>query len=140
MRACAGRRSAKRACSGPARPWRAIARKPESAEIASLAAPDAGSFYLVSGGLLWDGGAIMQHAAEQVRGLIPQPFVALAPADLAALKLAEGGAVVVSASGRSVNLTLKADASVQPGTAGCPPDNPASRRKHWAQGEASRCW
>ena len=54
-----------------------IARKPESAEIAPLAAPDAGSFYLVSEGLLWDGGAIMQHAAEQVRGLIPQPFVAL---------------------------------------------------------------
>ncbi len=82
-----------------------IARKPESAEIAPLAAPDAGSFYLVGGSLLWDGGSVMQHAAEQVRGLIPQPFVALTPADLAALKLVEGDAVVVSASDRNVGLT-----------------------------------
>jgi anaerobic selenocysteine-containing dehydrogenase len=73
---------------------------------------------------LWDGGAIMQHAAEQVRGLAPQPFIALNPADLAALKLADGGAVVVSASGRSVSLILKADASVQPGTAWAPVGQP----------------
>ena len=89
-----------------------------------LTAAEAGSFYLVSGGLLWDGGSFMQHAAEQVRGLIPQPFVALAPADLAALKLAEGGAVVVSASDRNVSLTLKADASVQPGTVWVPAGQP----------------
>jgi NADH-quinone oxidoreductase chain G len=101
-----------------------IARKPVSAEIAPLATPDAGSFYLVSGGLLWDGSAIMQHAAEQVRSLIPQPFVALNPADLVALKLAEGTAVVVGASDRSVSLTLKADASVQPGTAWVPAGQP----------------
>ena len=101
-----------------------IARKPEGTEIAPLAAPAAGSFYLVSGSLLWDGGAVMQHAAEQVRGLIPQPFVALAPADLAALKLVEGSAVVVSAPSRNVSLTLKADASVQPGTAWVPSGQP----------------
>ena len=124
MRACAGRRSAKRVCSGPVAAMARIARKPESAEIAPLAAPEAGSFYLVSEGLLWDGGALMQHAAEQVRGLIPQPFVALAPADLAALKLVEGNAVVVSASDRNVSLTLKADASVQPGTAWVPAGQP----------------
>ena len=100
------------------------ARKLEGAGIAPLAAPDAGSFYLVGGSLLWDGGAIMQHAAEQVRGLIPQPFIALAPADLATLKLAEGDAVVVSASDRNVSLTLKADASVQPGTAWVPAGQP----------------
>ncbi len=82
----------------------------------------------------------MQHAAEQVRGLIPQPFVALAPADLAALKLVEGGAVVVSASGRNVNLTLKADASVQPGTAWVPAGQPGFPAEAWAQGEESRCW
>jgi predicted molibdopterin-dependent oxidoreductase YjgC len=100
------------------------ARKPENAEIAPLVAPEAGSFYLVNEGLLWDGGTLMQHAAEQVRGLIPQPFVALAPADLAALKLVDGSVVVVGASSRSVKLTLKADASVQPGTAWVPAGQP----------------
>jgi len=99
------------------------ARKPESAEITPLTA-EAGSFYLVSEGLLWAGGALMLHAAEQVRGLIPQPFVALAPADLAALKFIEGSAVIVSASSRSVQLALKADASVQPGTAWAPAGQP----------------
>ncbi|MCC6756231.1 MAG: molybdopterin-dependent oxidoreductase, partial [Solirubrobacterales bacterium] len=101
-------------------------RKLESAESAPLAAPDAGSFYLVSSGLLWDGSVLMLHAAEQVRNLIPQPFIALNPADLTALKLAEGDMVVVSASGGNVSLTLKADASVQPGTAWAPARQPGS--------------
>ena len=101
-----------------------VVRKPVSAEVAPLAAPGAGSLYLVGGSLLWDGGAIMQHAAEQVRGLIPQPFIALAPADLATLKLAEGGTVVVTASDRNVRLALRANASVQPGTAWVPAGQP----------------
>jgi len=55
-----------------------------------------------------------------VRKLTPEPFVALNPADLAAAKLAEGGKVTVTSPRGSVTLTLKADASVQPGTAWIP--------------------
>jgi len=44
--------------------------------------------------------------------------------DEVALKLAEGTAVVVGASDRSVSLTLKADASVQPGTVWVPAGQP----------------
>ncbi|MDQ1301512.1 MAG: hypothetical protein QG637_1434, partial [Chloroflexota bacterium] len=79
-------------------------------------------FLLVSSPLLWDGDLFMQHAPEQVRQLIPEPFVALNPADLAAAKLAEGGQVTVTSPRGSVSLTLKADASVQPGTAWIPAD------------------
>jgi anaerobic selenocysteine-containing dehydrogenase len=62
----------------------------------------------------------MQHAAEQVRRLIPEPFVALNPADLAASGLAEGAKVLVSSPNGAVSLVLRADASVQPGTAWVP--------------------
>ncbi len=86
--------------------------------------PQPGSFLLVAGPLLWDDGLFMRYAAEQVRKLVPAPFVALNPADLAALKLAEGGQVTVTSAGGSVILSLKADASVQPGTAWIPADLP----------------
>ncbi|MGC8779614.1 MAG: NADH-quinone oxidoreductase subunit NuoG [Anaerolineae bacterium] len=79
-----------------------------------------GNFLLVSGPLLWDNGLFMQYAAEQVRAQVPAPFVALNPADLAALKLAEGSQVTVASAHGSTILTLKADASVQPGTAWIP--------------------
>ena len=82
--------------------------------------PQPGSFLLVSGPLLWDAGLFMQHAPDQVRKLTPAPFVALNPADLAAAKLTEGSQVSVTSSRGSVTLTLKADASVQPGTAWIP--------------------
>jgi len=82
--------------------------------------PQPGSFLLVSSPLLWDTGLFMQHAPDQVRKLTPAPFVALNPADLAAAKLAEGSQVSVTSSRGSVTLTLKADASVQPGTAWIP--------------------
>ncbi len=95
-------------------------RKPESAEVAAVAAPAPGSWLLVSGPLLWDGGLFMQHAPEQVRKLTPEPFVALNPADLAAAKLAAGSKVTVTSPRGSVNLTLKADTSVQPSTAWIP--------------------
>jgi len=82
--------------------------------------PPAGSFLLVSGPVLWDGGTLMQHAAEQVRELATLPFVALNPADLATAGLVEGRPVTVASAGSSVSLTLKADAAVQPGTAWIP--------------------
>jgi predicted molibdopterin-dependent oxidoreductase YjgC len=103
---------------------RGAARKPESAESAPLPAAGPGNFHLVSAGLLWDGGVLMQHAAEQVRRLIPQPFVALNPADLAAQKLAEGGKVTVTSASGSVSLVVRADASVQRGTAWAPAGQP----------------
>ncbi len=86
----------------------------------------------MSGPLLWDGGLFMQHAPEQVRKLTPEPFVALNPADLAAAKLAEGSQVTVTSPHGSATLTLKADASVQPGTAWIP-DRPggSARRDAW---------
>jgi formylmethanofuran dehydrogenase subunit D len=62
----------------------------------------------------------MQHAAEQVRKLTPTPFVALNPADVAAAKLVEGSQVMVTSASVSVTLALKADSSVQPGTAWIP--------------------
>ncbi|MCX6029299.1 MAG: NADH-quinone oxidoreductase subunit NuoG [Chloroflexi bacterium] len=95
-------------------------RKPEGADVAPVAAPAAGSWLLVSGPLLWDAGLFMQHAPEQVRKLTPEPFVVLNPADLTAAKLAEGSKVTVTSPRGSVTLTLKADVSVQPGTAWVP--------------------
>jgi NADH-quinone oxidoreductase chain G len=95
-------------------------RKPEPATAAPVAAPAPGSLLLVSGPLLWDGGLFMQHVPEQVRQLTPAPFVALNGADLAATKLAEGSQVIVTSPHGSVSLTLKTDASVQPGTAWIP--------------------
>jgi NADH-quinone oxidoreductase chain G len=95
---------------------------PAPAATASAAAQAPGSLRLVSGPLLWDGGLFMQHAPDQVRQLTPAPFVALNGADLAAAKLAEGGQVTVTSPHGSVSLTLKADASVQPGTAWIPAD------------------
>jgi predicted molibdopterin-dependent oxidoreductase YjgC len=83
-----------------------------------------GSFLLVSSPLLWDGGLFMQHAPEQVRKLTPAPFVALNPTDLATAKLAEGNKVTVASPRGSVTLTLKADGSVQPGTAWIPANLP----------------
>ena len=48
------------------------------------------------------------------------PFVALNPADLAAAGLTEGPIVTVTSVARRVTLPLRADASVQPGTAWIP--------------------
>jgi anaerobic selenocysteine-containing dehydrogenase len=62
----------------------------------------------------------MQHSAVQLRDLLPVPFVALNPNDLAAGKYAEGQAVTVSAGERSVTLVVRADPAVQPGSAWIP--------------------
>jgi NADH-quinone oxidoreductase chain G len=102
---------------------------PQSA-ITNPAARDAGSpqsameFLLVSGPLLWDGGLFMQHAPEQVRKLTPAPFVALNPTDLAAAKLTAGARVTATSPHGSATLTLRADPSVQPGTAWIPANLP----------------
>lgn len=78
------------------------------------------SLWLVSGPLLWDASILMQYAAEQVRRLIPEPFVALNPSDLAKTGLSEGGRVTVSSGRAAASLLLRADATVQPGTAWVP--------------------
>ncbi len=82
--------------------------------------PRPGEFLLVSSPLFWDASLFMQYAADQVRQLIPAPFVALNPADLATAKLAEGSQMTLTSPHGSVILTLKADASVQPGTVWIP--------------------
>jgi NADH-quinone oxidoreductase chain G len=79
-----------------------------------------GTFLVVSSPLLWDAGLFMQYAAEAVRKLIPEPFIALNPADLAAAKLVAGSQVTVASAYDTVTLLLKADASVQSGTAWIP--------------------
>jgi NADH-quinone oxidoreductase subunit G len=96
------------------------ARRVEPVEIAPIAAPAAGSYLLVSSPVLWDGGALMAHGAEQVRNRMVAPFIALNPADLAAAGLLEGPIVTVTSSRAHVLLPLRADASVQPGTAWIP--------------------
>jgi NADH-quinone oxidoreductase subunit G len=96
------------------------ARRREPVEIAPIAAPVAGSYLLVSSPVLWDGGTVMAHGAEQVRKRMVAPFIALNPADLAAAGLIEGPIVTVTSSRAQVVLPLRADASVQPGTAWIP--------------------
>lgn len=95
------------------------ARRVEPVEVAPVTAPAQGSFLLVSGPVLWDGGTLMAHGAEPVRQQIAS-FVALNPADLAAAGLLEGPIVTVTSARASVVLPLRADAAVQPGTAWIP--------------------
>jgi NADH-quinone oxidoreductase subunit G len=96
------------------------ARRVETAEVVPDVDLPPGSLWLVSGPLLWDGGVLMRHAADEVRRLIPEPFVALNPVDLARIGLAEGGMVTVSSARATVNVALKADTTVHPGTAWVP--------------------
>jgi NADH-quinone oxidoreductase subunit G len=96
------------------------ARRVEPVEIAPIAVPAAGSYLLVSSPVLWDGGTLMAHGAEQVRKRMVAPFIALNPADLAAAGLIEGPIVTVTSPRAHVVLPLRADASVQPGTAWIP--------------------
>jgi NADH-quinone oxidoreductase chain G len=95
-------------------------RREEAFESAPTPAPPEASFWLVSGPLLWDSSTFMQHAAEQVRSLIPAPFVALSPADFGAAGFVEGSGVTVSSELGSVRLIVRADESVQAGTAWVP--------------------
>jgi NADH-quinone oxidoreductase chain G len=96
------------------------ARRVEVVESDPLPELPAGSFWLASGPLLWDSSLLMQYAADQVRRLTPEPLVALNPSDLARFGLAEGNRVTVSSVHGTASLLLKADATVQPGTAWVP--------------------
>ena len=95
-------------------------RKFEPLQVQALPAAAAGQFVLVSGPVLWDGGSLMQHSAAQLRDRLGAPFVALNPAEMAASSFGEGQSVTVAAAGRSVTLVVRADPSVQPGTAWIP--------------------
>ncbi len=95
-------------------------RKAEPVEVAPLPALPDGGLWLVSGPLLWDSGVLMEYAAEEICNLIPPPFVALAPADFASAGLTEGDTVTVGSEYGSVSLVVRADDSVQPGTAWIP--------------------
>ena len=74
------------------------ARRVEPVEIAAIATPGAGSYLLVSSPVLWDGGTMMAHGAEQVRKRMVAPFIALNPADLASAGLIEGPIVTVTSA------------------------------------------
>jgi predicted molibdopterin-dependent oxidoreductase YjgC len=95
-------------------------RRVETIESVPGAELSPGGLWLVSGPLLWDAGIWMQRGAEQVQRLIPEPFVALNPSDLARSGLAEGSQVAVNSAHATVSLVLKANATVQPGTAWVP--------------------
>ncbi len=111
-------------------PANAVVRSPrrfEPVAVQGVAAPAEGQFLLVSSPVLWDGDVLMQHAAEEVRNLAPRPFIAVNPADVAAISLMPcpdkpeaGCQVTVTSSRGSVSLTLRADPSVLPGTAWIP--------------------
>jgi predicted molibdopterin-dependent oxidoreductase YjgC len=95
-------------------------RRVEPLELQPVPGSEAGQFTLVSGPVLWDGGVLMQYSAAQVRNLMPQPFVALNPADMTGGGYKEGHLATVTSPLASATLTLCADASVQPGTAWVP--------------------
>ena len=104
------------------------ARRFEPIEARSLPAAPAGKFLLVSGPVLWDGGALMQHAAEEVRKKLPAPFIALNPTDLSSLppkgalnlQSAITTLATVTSALASVTVELRADPSVPPGVAWIP--------------------
>jgi NADH-quinone oxidoreductase subunit G len=87
---------------------------------AAIVAPPDGSFWLVSGPLLWNADLLMQYGPEEIRRLIPEPFVALNPADLGAAAVPRGSRVLVRSSRGTASLIVRADVSVQPGTAWIP--------------------
>jgi predicted molibdopterin-dependent oxidoreductase YjgC len=96
------------------------AHRVETVETDPIADLPLGSFWLVSGPLLWDSSVLMQYGADQVRRLAPEPFVGLSPSDIAKAGLTEGSLVTVSSEHDSAHLLLKADATVLPGTAWVP--------------------
>ena len=95
-------------------------RKVEPANAGAPAAPDKGRYWLVSSPVLWDAQPIVMHSHKQVLKRIPEPFVALNPADLALAGLPEDARVSVTSSRGRVSLAIRADAAVQPGTAWVP--------------------
>jgi NADH-quinone oxidoreductase chain G len=96
------------------------ARRIEPVDAQPLPAAEAGRLLLVSGPVLWDGGALMQHSAAQLQNLIPGSFVAVNPTDLASLGVPEGHGVTVTSARGSVTAVLHADDRVQPGSAWMP--------------------
>jgi NADH-quinone oxidoreductase chain G len=96
------------------------ARRYEPVEVEPQPALEAGRFLLVSGPVLWDGSALMQHSAAQLQNLIPGAFVALNPADLPTAGVPDGHGVIVTSPRGSVTAVLHVDDCVQPGTAWMP--------------------
>jgi predicted molibdopterin-dependent oxidoreductase YjgC len=95
-------------------------RRIEPVQTAGLPPSGGRDLWLASAALLWDGSTLMQRAHEQVRRLAPQPFVAVNPADLTRNGLVTGALVSVTSPAGSVQLPLRVEESVQPGTAWIP--------------------
>ena len=96
------------------------ARRPEVIDLSKGSPATSGGFALVSDQVLWDDGITLHFAADEVRNLVPAPFVALCPEDVASLGLLEGTAVTVTSERGSAELVLKADPAVIGGTAWIP--------------------
>jgi len=89
-------------------------------DVSRVAARPGGGYWLVSGPVLWDDGTFMQYGAEEVRKLVPAPFIALNPADLRADNLCENCEVTVRSPLATLTLMLRLDPAVTPGTAWVP--------------------
>ncbi len=81
------------------------------------------AFSLISGPVLWDGGPLMQRAADEVRNKIPAAYIALNPADLSSifhLPSSFAASATVTSALASVTLELRADPTVPTGAAWIP--------------------
>jgi NADH-quinone oxidoreductase subunit G len=96
------------------------ARRVEPIQAGAVAELPPGSYWLVSGSLLWDSSLFMQYGADAVRRQSREPFVALNPSQAVKAGLSEGHRVTVSSEHGTADLVLKMDATVQPGTAWVP--------------------
>jgi anaerobic selenocysteine-containing dehydrogenase len=103
--------------------WSAGARPVRRVEVVDpepIPELPADAYRLVTGPLLREGGVLMQHGADEVRRLIPEPFVALDPADAAKAGLTDGNRVALSSEHATVTLVVRTDGTVQPRTAWVP--------------------
>ncbi|HEX9116248.1 MAG TPA: NADH-quinone oxidoreductase subunit NuoG [Anaerolineae bacterium] len=96
------------------------ARRSDLADVAAVPVVAQGQYWLDAAPLLFDAGPLMQHSHERLKQRIPQPFVALNPADLGIAGLAEGSRVQVTSPQGKISLIVRSDAAVQPGTAWVP--------------------
>ncbi|MEZ4633829.1 MAG: molybdopterin dinucleotide binding domain-containing protein [Caldilineaceae bacterium] len=80
---------------------------------------------LVSGTVLFDGGTLFYNN-ETLRNIAFPTVVAIHPSDAESLSLAEGTPVSVRSPYGALDLAVKVDAQVQPGTAWIPESLPGA--------------
>jgi NADH-quinone oxidoreductase subunit G len=95
-------------------------RRVEPLDIGPQSGLEAGQLLLASGPVLWDASVLMQHAADQVKARIPEPFAAINPITLAANGLSDGIFSEISSARGAARLLVRADETVAPGVAWVP--------------------